>query len=262
MSVHVSSLAKYDFCPRVIYLEEVLGVTPKPSEAKEKGLVGHTIRKELSLRQAKALGKIREVSELEKILIEELERIFSEAPRIYVEKLEGIDYDRILDEIRPQIMGEIKVTLRKLSGLVGEVGLERAQELVTPEKVEYSIRSESLGLSGRVDKIMIEDEKHIPVEIKTGKMGDSVWSGDRLQVGGYILLCDEKFTQTTPYGYVEYTQACDTRPVLATEKLRRQALEVRDKVEEIIGGNVPEICPHGSGRKCDSCGMKDECYSI
>jgi CRISPR/Cas system-associated exonuclease Cas4 (RecB family) len=81
-------------------------------------------------------------------------------------------------------------------------------------------------------------------------------------VCGYVLLCEEKFNQKIRYGYVEYTQICEKKPVLASEALRRKTLETRDKVLEIRNGLIPEICPHGSGRKCDACGLKEECYTV
>ncbi|MFH1787853.1 MAG: CRISPR-associated protein Cas4 [Candidatus Altiarchaeota archaeon] len=260
--IHVSNLSRYEFCPRTIYLKDVAGLTPAPSVEKEKGLVGHAIRKELSLRQAKVVGKISDAGELESFLLDELELILSDAPHIYREKLEVLDYDRYASELRPEIKREIKVLTKHLKAFIDEAGLKKAIKMITPVKVEYIIRSDELGLSGKIDKLMEDDGKMIPVEIKTGKVGEGVWTGDRIQVCGYVLLAEQEFGKHIPYGYVEYTRLCEKKPVLATEKLRRQVLEVRDKVADILNGAVPEICPHGSGKKCESCGLKEECYSI
>lgn len=262
MTIHVSSLSKYEYCPRTIYLAEVEGILPAPSIEKEKGLVGHAIRKELSLRQARVVKKVSSAKDLESFLLEEFDTIVTEAPHIYREKLCLLDYDRHMQELKPEIKAEIKLLTKHLTALIDEIGLEKACAKLTPIKVEYTIRSESLGLSGRVDKIMMDNGNPIPVEIKTGKAGDRVWAGDRLQVCGYVLLTEEEYGKHIPYGYVEYTKISEKKPVLSNEKLRRQVLETRNEINEILAGKIPEICPHGSGKKCEMCGFKEKCYSI
>ena len=262
MKVHVSTLSKHAFCPRAVYLEDVLRLTPASSKEKERGLVGHAIRKELSLRQSKVLGKVSDARELTQLLLAELDRILEDAPRIYREKLFLLDYETYVQELKSQLIQEIGVTSQKLSELVSEAGLERALKLVTPDKVEYTLSSDALNLTGRVDKLMRDGEARFPIEIKTGTPPKGVWTGDRLQVCGYLLLCEEEFSQEIPYGFVEYTHTFDRHPVLASEKLRRTTLETRDKIDEILEGSVPDICPHGSGRKCASCGFKEACYRI
>ena len=52
------------------------------------------------------------------------------------------------------------------------------------------------------------------------------------------------------------------RPVMTTEQLMRRVINARDNIIEILGGRVPEICPHGSGKKCEACGFRERCYEI
>ena len=229
---------------------------------REKGLVGHAVRRELSLRQAKIVGKVGKPEELVSQLEAELSIVLAEAPRIYREKLFVLDFNAYVAELEPELHAEIDLLSKNLAELIREVGLEGALEWITPEKVEHTFRSADLDLSGRVDKIMLEDGKHVPVEIKTGRASDGVWAGDRIQVAGYILLMEEEYGEHIPYGFVEYTRVCDRRPVLASEKLRRSVFETRDEIKKILGGDVPEVCPHGSGKKCESCGLKKECYKV
>ena len=56
-----------------------------------------------------------------------------------------------------------------IEGMIEEIGIKKALKIVTPWKVEYYIKSENLGITGRVDKIMLEDT-YVPIEIKTGKL--------------------------------------------------------------------------------------------
>jgi len=261
MKVNASTINQLSYCPRAVYLRDVLGVEAPPTPEQQTGLVGHAIRKELSLRQNKILKKAGDEKEVPGLLKTELEKIIADAPHIYKEKLTGVDYQKFVAELRPQLESEVTQLAEKISEMVDELGLKEAVKITTLWKVEYTIKSEELKLSGRVDKVMF-DGFHIPVEIKTGEYADGVWEGDRQQVCAYSLLLEDKFGEKVPYGFVEYSKAYEQRPVINTEQLRRRTLDSRDKIIEILEGFVPEICPHRSGKKCDKCALKEECYMI
>lgn len=263
MKIHVSSLNQYVFCPRSIYLSEVLKIEPTKSVKRSKGLLGHTIRKELSLRQSKILRKIHKTDEIENAVLNELENVLKDIPYIYKDFLEGIEINVYISEIRQELLNEIKIIKEKLEAMIDEIGFEYSLERITPWKVEYSIKSNKLKLSGRIDKVMWE-ENYFPVEIKTTDPGDGVWEGDRLQTCAYSMLLEEglKLKKIIPFGFVEYTKIQEKRPVMNTEQLRRMVINTRDEIIEILDGKIPEICPHGSGKKCEACGFKERCYEI
>lgn len=259
MKVNVSTLRELEFCPRVVYLRDVLKVKSEPTPQQAIGLVGHAVRKELSMRQAKLVKKIKDDAQLATIIQEELDRIMADLPFIYREKLSGINLEEMISEIRREMDSELELVSSRLRHLVSEHGLKQALELVTPWKVEYPMSSDTMGFSGIVDKVM---SPMIPVEIKTGRVGSGVWEGDKLQVCAYGMLLEEKFGQEILQGLVEYTRVQEQRPVLFTEILRRRVVDARDRVIEILSGCIPEICPHGNGRKCNACGLKETCYGI
>jgi len=259
MKVNVSSLSELEFCPRSVYLRHVLELKPKLTPPLVRGLVGHAVRKELSLRQVRILKKAAGDSGLLSLVEEEFSRIAAEVPLIYREKLGGVAVEQVLHEIRCEIESEMKMLCSTLEALVEEHGVVSAVKLLTPWKVEYPLKSDAVGFSGVVDKVM---PPLVPVEIKTGRVGEGVWEGDRLQLCAYGMLLEGEFGVEVPYGFVEYTRVQEQRPVLFTERLRRRVLEARECVVDILSGYVPEVCPHGSGRKCGSCGFSDVCYTI
>jgi len=263
MNINASSLNQYTFCPRSIYLSKVLKLKAEPTEGQTKGLLGHAVRKELSMRQAKLLGKIEHPDELEIILLQELEQIMLDFPHIYKNMLKDLNYENFISDIKSELLSEIGIISTKLGVMVEELGIRKALELVTPWKAEYYIKSDNLGITGRVDKVMLE-ETYIPVEIKTGQASDGVWEGDRLQTCAYAMLLEDRFKlkEPIPYGFVEYTRIQERRPVMTTEKLRREVINTRDSIIEILQGKIPEICPHGSGKKCEACGYTERCYEI
>lgn len=269
MIVNVSTLNEYTFCPRSVYLSKVLNLKPEPSAERAKGIISHAIRKELSLRQGKLLGKIKNADNLEIFLLKEFEDILKDIPHIYKEKFEGIiNLNFYINEIRPELLNEIKLMKEKLTAMIETFGIKESLRRITPWKVEFSLRSEKLKFSGRVDKVMKEGNEIIPIEIKTGGGSDiskGIWEGDRLQTCAYAMLLEEKFKiKRIPFGFVEYPKIHEKKPVMITEQLRRRVIYTRDEIIEILSNKKipPEICPHGSGKKCQSCGFKEKCYEI
>ncbi|MBN2014122.1 MAG: CRISPR-associated protein Cas4 [Candidatus Altiarchaeota archaeon] len=263
MNVQVSDLNAHSFCPRTIYLSKILKLKPMLSSELSQGLISHAVRRELSMRQSRLLEKVSDVDDIPSALECELDKILQEVPHIYRKMLADIDYGRYLEKTRSELLGEIALMAERLSLMVDEVGIKRAVEAITPWRVEYSVRSSSLRLSGRVDRIM-KNPSYVPEEIKTGSVPSGVWEGDRLQTCAYAMLLEDQLDLKDPilFGFVEYTRAQEKRPVMTTEKLRREVIHIRDAVFEILGGSVPEICPHGNGRKCNGCGYKEQCYDI
>lgn len=145
MKVHVSSLNSHEFCPRIVYLKDVLNLEPKPDIERSKGLVGHAIRKELSLRQSKLLGRIEKVSELGEEAASELDAVLKDVPHTYMQMLDGIDTTEYVSEIKSQLEGEIRLMADRMTAMVDELGIERSLELVTPWRVEYTINSKELS---------------------------------------------------------------------------------------------------------------------
>ncbi len=263
MKIHVSSLNEYSFCPRCLYISHVLKIDPEPSRERSRGLVGHAVRKELSLRQAKLLEDIRDTDGIEILLLKELNSVLWDIPHIYKKMLQDIEIEDLIPEIRNEVVREIKTMNERLGIMIREIGIHDTLKRITPWRVEYSLESNRLGFSGRIDKVMKEDT-YIPIEIKTGGVPESVWEGDRLQTCAYAMLLEEEFRlkKPIPFGYVEYTRVHERRPVMTTEQVRRRVINARDSIIGILDGKIPDICPHGSGRKCDACGYREKCYEI
>ena len=270
MKVHVSTLNQYSFCPRSVYLSYVLRLDPEPGIERLRGLLGHAIRKELCLRQSKLIEKTIG-ADIENLLLLELEKILEDIPYIYRNLLDrnssdDFDYKDCIPGIRSELEGEISVIGDKLGIMIEELGIDDAIKIISPWKVEYSLRSDKLNFSGRIDKVMKDKvmgkDAYVPVEIKTGKVSDGVWEGDRLQTCAYAMLLEDAFElkKAIPFGFVEYTRVQEKRPVMTTEQLRRRVINTRDEIIDIFDGKVPGAC--ASDRKCQSCGYMGVCGGV
>jgi CRISPR-associated protein Cas4 len=236
---------------------------PQPTAAQVRGLVSHAVRKELSIRQPRILESLSTERDIRVRLEFEVERILNDVPHIYRSTFAGVDAEPYLSEVRAEVVAELDAMVERMRLMVSELGVEESVRLLTPKWVEYSVKSDSLMLSGRIDKVMAQPSI-VPVEIKTGSVPSSVWEGDRIQTCAYAMLLEDSFSLSKPieFGFVEYTRVGERRPVLTTEKLRREVIRIRDSVFEVLSGKLPDICPHGSGKKCVGCGYKEQCYDI
>ena len=262
MKIRVSSLRDYNFCPCIIYLRDVLKLESTPSTKRTRGLLGHAIRREMSLRQARLLSKAKCVEEIKPIILNELDKIIQDVPYIYREMLCDTEYQPHIDAVYSEIVDEIGVMHEKLRPMVNELGIDATLKRITPWKVEYSIKSANLKLSGRIDKVMSEDKGLIPIEIKTGKVSEGVWEGDRLQTCAYALLLEDKFDRDVPFGFVEYTRVHEKRPVMTTQQVRRRVINTRDSILDIINGGIPKTDQYRSENKCRVCGYRDVCCEV
>ncbi|HHQ44928.1 MAG TPA: Dna2/Cas4 domain-containing protein [Candidatus Altiarchaeales archaeon] len=256
--INVSDLNKYSYCPRRIYLENNLQIKPEPTEAQTFGILGHAVRKEFSLRQSKIIKKTDSEKSFKTLLACELESILKDAPIIYKDKLPK-GFEKAVPQLKKEMRGELKLMEKHFQAMIGDMGIEKTLDYLTPWKVEYSLTSQNLDMTGRIDKIYRRDIT-APVELKTGTPSESVWPGDRLQLTAYIMMLEEKIAEEIPYGFIEYTRILEQKPVNNTEKTRREVIYARDEIQHILDGHDPGVCPHGNHRKCAGCQLEEICF--
>lgn len=66
--------------------------------------------------------------------------------------------------------------------------------------------SERYGLRGRPDYVLLINEDHIPVEVKTGRVPRGPLFSHILQVAAYCLLIEEEFGKAPSHGVIRYGQ--------------------------------------------------------
>lgn len=144
------------------------------------------------------------------------------------------------------------------------------RDLITPCDIEVELRSDRLGLSGVLDRLVRPEPQRrgllgmllggedqlIPSVVRTGRSPvEGVWRRDRIQLAGYAMLLEEHFGVGVSTGQVEYVREGEIRRVHIRGMDRSRALWVRDRVREIRGGEIPDV----NGEKCGSCEMAGIC---
>ncbi|ODS42769.1 MAG: hypothetical protein MSIBF_05635 [Candidatus Altiarchaeales archaeon IMC4] len=186
----------------------------------------------------------------------ELEKIIRELPETCPQAAEDAKtHQTIIDEIKPALLSETQTLSKRLSAIMSEAG-PRAAALVSPQKTDHYVISETTGLSGRIDKV-INNTPHL---INTGQVPDKTDTGDKLRACAYAMLLEEETGRKVGHAVIEYARTSEQRPVKITEKLKQEVLKTRDAILS-MAGQPPEICPHGQGSKCAECGFEDCCYA-
>ncbi|MBN2251950.1 MAG: Dna2/Cas4 domain-containing protein [Candidatus Altiarchaeota archaeon] len=260
--VKMSSISDYFYCQRSVYLSEVLGLKKELSVDGAGDFLLHILGKKLSLRQHRVLERIDSPEDIEGGVRDELQDVLDDAERL----CEGLFGDASINELiaaaMPGLLKQTGAMENKLVYMVEEIGLSETLERIRPWKTDFFVESEDLSLTGKIDKVM-KDKGCYPVEIRTRVPGGGVWDEDKLQVCAYSMVLEDVLdVGEVPYGFVECLETQARMPVMNMKELRERVIETRDDILAILREDIPEICPHGNGRKCESCGFYEKCYEI
>ena len=242
--VRISEISLYLRCPRLVYFQAMGRLVWPEAESPTRHLLREMA---LSLSEFEPDGGM----DLEVWLREALERAESELPVICGEEINQHDLRAAAGKIR-EILPE---TATKLSPKLS---------LLTPSEVEVDLRSDRLGLSGRLDRIVARGAKEgakgrglIPSMIKTGNPPETgVWRSDRLRLTGYAMLLEDDLDQRVNLGIVEYLRAGEVREVEIRSSDRRRVLRIRDRVRLISGGKLPD---RPREAPCERCPVLESC---
>lgn len=157
-------------------------------------------------------------------------------------------------EIEP---AELSPACREMEGRIPQLakGLANHINLLLPSEVEVDLRSDRLGLSGRLDRLVTKGR--IPSIIRAGSAPeDGVWKRDRLMLAGYSLLLAERYGEKVSKGLVEYPRSGMVREVGIHSVDRSRVLRIRDRVRQIKDGQLPD---KPDDARCETCEVKERC---
>ncbi len=179
---------------------------------------------------------------LETWLIEKLDRAEVELPIVY-------------GAIDPE---ELRAASEEIKKIIPEMArkLEHKIGLISPSEAEVELRSDRLGLSGRLDRLVL-GESTLPSMIRTGLPPETgVWQSDRLSLAGYALLLEDERGERIEKGLVEYPRAGEIREVNIRVVDRRRVLRIRDRIRQIRDGKLPD---RPKSAPCEGCPFEEKC---
>jgi CRISPR-associated exonuclease Cas4 len=252
--IRASDLARSAFCPRLLYLTDVVGLREPQTPELLAGRLGHAVRRQLSLRQPRILQGVCSAENAMDVLRQELDDVISEIGWRH-------EYGPFMHDVRSQVRMELARLGEELDAMTEDLGFEAALRYATPWRTDHYMSSSSLRLCGVVDKVMLRPGP-VPLELRTGAVSERGFDSERLQLCAYGMLLEDELNRSVDFGLIEYARSCERRPIMFSPALREAVLTARGLVEGILGGAVPGVCPHGEPRRCQRCGLAEECYRI
>lgn len=122
-----------------------------------------------------------------------------------------------------------------------------------PEKPFYN---SELGLTGKPDFLICQENEIVPVEVKSMWAPREPYDSHVLQLGAYCLLAERHFGRRPAHGLLRYRNR--TFKIHYTPSLE---MEVLDAIQTIRGFKErEEVCrSHEQPNRCARCGFRDRC---
>lgn len=151
---------------------------------------------------------------------------------------------------------------RRAGAARGEAGLPRGKVIYTDtadwRPPDGFLISRRLGVVGKPDYLVDQEDGIIPVEVKSASLppSGSPYEGHILQLAAYCLLVEETYGRRPPYGYVHYQDATVRIPY--TDTLRELLLATLAEMRAAAkAAAVPRS--HDDPRRCERCGLAYVC---
>ena len=139
---------------------------------------------------------------------------------------------------------------------LGEETIETPDGLTEETPV---LKSRKYNLAGRPDYMIKENERRIPVEVKTGRRPKAPFFSHVLQIGAYCLLSEETFPRSPSHGQIRYGFESEPHNVEWEPKLKTLVLEKIEEMNDILEGRTKAHRNHKRVGKCNNCSRRKGC---
>jgi len=265
-------LSAYEYCPRKLFLENVLKLRVVPGDYVVKGSIRHEIYDRISRAEQGLVKNItREKSYNE--LVTQYKQLHSNILKQSIIRNKSklselkISLTDFFKQTWPGLLMDVKDRAKNVHLFIKKhkVFGDDLWETLSPKiETEHYVNSEELKLKGKIDRLEIYDNKLVKevvlYELKTGSAPSTgVWPGHKLQVGAYILLL-EKNKMFVRDAFVKYLEINKARSVVMNPFLEKKVLEARDAVIKLFRSpELPGIIDNEV--KCKSCPLREQCHN-
>lgn len=116
--------------------------------------------------------------------------------------------------------------------------------------------SKRFGLRGRPDYVLLADDNHIPVEVKTGRNPRGPLFSHILQTATYCLLLEEEYGKPPPFGLLRYESS--QHEIDYTPDLKKLVLSKLIEMRELMETKKVHR-NHNRKGKCIHCSRRSKC---
>jgi CRISPR-associated exonuclease Cas4 len=147
----------------------------------------------------------------------------------------------------------------KLDALEARRTLRRYRLAEGQRRYHVWLSSDRLGLSGRLDLLIVARDGCYPVDFKHTR--DRPHRNHVLQVGGYALLVEEVMQKPVPAAFIYIAPRNQLVRVVVTEGLKGLVRKRLDQIREMIREQfLPEPTPVRA--RCEECEFRNYCGDV
>jgi len=258
------------YCPRKLFINNVLLVEEPPKEALIKGEIWHKTFEWINKHERFIVEQVnsKEFMDISELYRKEFAKALRNTIIHHKHELKKFDIKLmdIFKEYWPNVDEEAKIRAWNVVSFVNKhdiFGKELWEKLSPKILSEQHFKSEKLGLSGVIDVIEVHDNKlYIPVELKTGKVPDgpnAMWPGHRMQIATYLMLLEDAGKEVSE-GVLKYKDSDEKRILVLNTLLKEEVAALVKEVKNLISGfDMPEKVDNK--KKCEKCSFKEICYN-
>jgi CRISPR-associated exonuclease Cas4 len=126
-------------------------------------------------------------------------------------------------------------------------------------KLEEPLYDPTLGLAGKPDYLVEQRGATIPVEVKSGKVGQEPHDSHIFQLAAYCLLVERTMGKRPPYGILHYPNR--TYAIDYTPQLEQALLDLINEIRS-YGDRKEAERSHDSPGRCMHCGYRSICDQV
>ncbi|MDO8869206.1 MAG: Dna2/Cas4 domain-containing protein [Methanobacteriaceae archaeon] len=268
MTIKVSSINEYLYCPLKLYLRNHLELEEIENEKTPENKNYNKILSQLNndfrdilRRNLMNVNKDMSAAQISETLYNDVPYLLKKSLENY-EFADNNDKNLLFNELEKDLKVENTILALKIHRILIKTKKDAGQivEMIFPPSLQsYLMRDKSLEISGNIDKIEIVNGKYYPISRKLKNPPiRGVWDSDALEIAAYGLLIEREFDTEVMVGFVDYERLGDRRPVVIDSELREGLFIVIDAIREIINlGDLPEV--NINPKKCEKCSYMEIC---
>lgn len=268
--IAVTSLTSYLYCPRKLFLEKVLGIAEGPKDVMILGGVKHRVFDAFNGEEAGVVCSIKKEASREEIrdlyascFSNILRRAIMNSRNQF--KMAGLSPMDAFNEFLPFFTREAESRAFFVHDFMQKHRLhgEELWSKLSPKiKSEYKLASETLGISGKIDRVEIYKGSLVPVELKSGSPPkEGAWESHKIQLAAYALLLEDNFETNIPEGIVQYIDSGKRVSVFINPFLKDQVKELASSVKTLLASKDPPAIAENRN-KCSSCSLREKCHGL
>lgn len=121
---------------------------------------------------------------------------------------------------------------------------------------ELYLRSEELGMHGKIDVVESDLGSLTPIERKRAESGD-YYSSDEVQLAGYCMLLESAINEPVNVGYIYLYSTDERHAIRITEDHRQAVTKIISRINSMTIDSLPSFT--NNPNKCNGCSARHYC---